>query len=86
MPSQIAKSLFDKNIKSAKDCLTLYYAIENLKPQDVNAKWLLRAAIVFTVSALDAYFHDKIRYSVEEKQMGTLVQREIKRDIKLDMG
>jgi hypothetical protein len=44
--------------------LALYTVVEKLKPQNVNAKWLLRAAIVFTVSALDAYFHDKIKYRI----------------------
>ena len=64
MPAHTAKSLFDQNIKSAEDCLALYDAIEELKPRDLEIKWMLRASVVFIVSALDSYFHDKIRYSV----------------------
>ena len=30
----------------------------------MNIKWLLRAAVVFALSALDTYFHDKIKYRV----------------------
>jgi len=64
MPSHSAKSLFDKNIRSAKDCHALYHRVKKLDPVDVNIKWILRAAIVFTVSALDAYFHDKVKYRI----------------------
>jgi hypothetical protein len=64
MPSHSAKSLFEKNIRSAKDCATLYHKVKTLDPEDVNIKWILRAAIVFTVSALDAYFHDKVKYRI----------------------
>ena len=31
---------------------------------NVNLDWLLRASIVFAVSALDTYFHDKVKYKV----------------------
>ena len=64
MPTHTASRLFDKNIKSAKDCLVLYNEVEKLDPQGVNIKWILRAIIVFTVSALDAFFHDKVKYRV----------------------
>ena len=64
MPTHTAKSLFEKNIKSAKDCVALYDTISKLKPGKVNIKWVLRSAVVFTVSALDTYFHDKIKYRV----------------------
>jgi hypothetical protein len=56
-----AKSLFDQNIESAESCLKLYDGIEKLS-SSLNISWLLRAAIVFAISALDAYFHDKVRY------------------------
>lgn len=59
-----AKSLFDKNIQSAKECLQLYDSLIALKPKKVNPEWILRASVVFTVSAIDTYFHDKIRYKV----------------------
>jgi hypothetical protein len=57
-----AIKLFDQNIESAKNCAKLYAAIASLKPRDVDVTWVLRAALVFAVSSLDAYFHDKIRY------------------------
>lgn len=61
MTTHSAKSLFDKNIDSAKTCVSLYDSVSMLQPSlDVN--WLLRAAVVFAVSSLDAFFHDKIRY------------------------
>jgi hypothetical protein len=64
MPTHSAKSLFSKNIQSAKDSLGLYDAIVRLNPQDVDIDWVLRSAVVFTVSALDTYFHDKVKYRV----------------------
>ena len=64
MPTHSAKSLFEKNIQSAKDSLALYISIAALNPQGVDIDWVLRAAIVFAVSALDTYFHDKVKYRV----------------------
>jgi hypothetical protein len=64
MPVHTAKSLFGQNITSAKDSLALYDAIAVLSPQQVNLDWVLRAAVVFTVSSVDAYFHDKVKYRV----------------------
>jgi hypothetical protein len=63
MPVHSAQSLFDQNISSAKDCLRLYDGLSKLKIK-MNLKWLLRAAVVFAVSALDTYFHDKVKYRV----------------------
>jgi len=63
MPAHTARSLFDLNIQSAKDCLRLYEGLSKLKVK-TNVKWLLRAAVVFAVSALDTYFHDKVKYRV----------------------
>jgi hypothetical protein len=59
-----AKSLFDQNIQSAEDCLTLYQGVSQLQPKGVELTWILRAAIVFVVSAVDTYFHDKVKYKV----------------------
>jgi hypothetical protein len=58
-----AKSLFDKNIVSAQECITLY---QGMKALDTNLQihWILRAAVVFTLSAIDAYVHDKVKYRV----------------------
>ena len=72
MPKHTAKNLFERNIKSAKDCVALYNAISKLKPSKVNIKWVLRSAIVFIVSALDTYFHDKIKYRVGRFSLGNL--------------
>ena len=58
-----AKNLFELNIYSAEECIEIYDGLEKLDT-NLNTSWLLRAAVVFTVSALDAYFHDKIRYRV----------------------
>lgn len=63
MSMHSAKSLFDKNINSAADCLALFDGVVVLKTS-LQVDWILRAAIVFVVSALDAYFHDKVRYRV----------------------
>lgn len=56
MPTHSAKSLFDKNIQSAKECLQLYDSLIALKPKKVNPEWILRASVVFAVSAIDTYF------------------------------
>lgn len=64
MPTHSAKSLFATNITSAKDCLALYDGVVNLKPSGLDIEWILRACIVFAVSALDTYFHDKVKYRV----------------------
>jgi len=65
MPTHTAKSLFDQNMKSCDHLFNLYDGIERIASKDEN-KWLLRAAIVFASSALDAYFHDKVK-SLSEK-------------------
>lgn len=61
MPTHSAKSLFDSNIASADHCITLYDGIVGLQTK-LDLSWLLRAAVVFSVSALDAFFHDKVKY------------------------
>lgn len=59
--SHSAKSLFEKNIESSEKCMKLFDGLTQLQTP-LDTTWLLRAAIVFSISALDAYFHDKIRY------------------------
>ena len=78
MPVHTAKSLFDKNIRSAETCVAVYDGLAKLDTI-LNPKWMLRAAVVFAVSALDTYFHDKIKYRVGSfkldnlpKQLGNL--------------
>ncbi|MGH7989138.1 MAG: hypothetical protein ACREDS_02945, partial [Limisphaerales bacterium] len=61
MASHTAKSLFDLNIQSSDDLLKLYDGIEKLGTK-LDISWLLRAVVIFSVSALDAYFHDKVKY------------------------
>ncbi len=61
MPQHSAKSLFELNIKSADECIALFDGVEKLKT-NLQISWLLRASVVFSISALDAYFHDKVRY------------------------
>jgi hypothetical protein len=61
MPTHSAKSLFDLNMQSVDDCITLYDGVEKLGTK-LEISWLLRAAVVFSISALDAYFHDKVKY------------------------
>ena len=72
MAGHSARSLFDKSIDSADDCVALYDAIVKLKPANVNLDWILRASIVFAVSALDTSFHDKVRYRVGKYSLGSL--------------
>ena len=71
MPVHTAKGLFDKNIRSAETCLGVYDGLAKLDTT-LNPKWMLRAAIVFAVSALDTYFHDKIKYRVGSFKLGNL--------------
>lgn len=61
MASHTAKSLFDLNMKGAGQCLVLHDGIVGLN-STLDVSWLLRGVVVFSISALDAYFHDKIRY------------------------
>ncbi len=63
MATHSAKTLFDQNIESAKECLGMFDGLSKLKV-GMNLNWLLRASIVFAVSALDTYFHDKVKYRV----------------------
>src|SRR5579863_1920677 len=63
MPVHTPKSLFELNIQSAQDCLRLYEGLSKLETK-MDIRWLLRAAVVFAVSALDTYFHDKVKYRV----------------------
>jgi hypothetical protein len=71
MPSHTAKSLFELNIKNCDHLLNLYDGIEKLAPSEENL-WLLRAVVVFAASALDAYFHDKIKYRAGHYEATTL--------------
>jgi hypothetical protein len=71
MTSHSAKSLFGRNIESAKECLALYDGVHSLKTQ-LQIEWVLRAGIVFVVSALDTYFHDKVRYRVGKSSLHDL--------------
>jgi len=66
-----AISLFKKNIQSAQDCIDQYQGLLVLK-SGLNTEWLLRAAVVFIVSALDTYFHDKIKYKVGKLSLNNL--------------
>ncbi|PJZ64066.1 hypothetical protein CH371_20020 [Leptospira wolffii] len=66
-----AKSLFDLNITSADDCFKLHLGLTAVQTT-MNTEWLLRAAIVFIVSAIDTYFHDKIKYSVGKYKLNNL--------------
>ena len=56
-----ANSLFNQNIKSADECIKVFDGVSTLGTS-LEVDWLLRAAVVFAVSAMDAYFHDKIKY------------------------
>jgi hypothetical protein len=38
----------------------------------MDLEWLLRAAVVFVVSALDTYFHDKVKYRVGKFSLNDL--------------
>lgn len=58
-----ALSLFEKNMRSVRDTVKLYDGIKTLGVR-LDYDWLLRGAVVFLVSALDAYFHDRIKYGV----------------------
>jgi hypothetical protein len=72
MSTHTAKSLFDLNIQSARDSLALYDAIARLQPRGVDIGWVLRSAVVFAVSALDTYFHDKVKYRVGRYDLANL--------------
>lgn len=61
MAVHTAKSLFELNIQSSEDLIKLYDGIASLGTK-LEITWLLRAVVVFSVSALDAYFHDKVKY------------------------
>lgn len=61
MSRHTAKSLFALNIQGAEQCVKIYDGVSTLN-SNLDLDWLLRSAIVLAVSAMDAYFHDKIRY------------------------
>jgi RiboL-PSP-HEPN len=63
MRMHTAQSLFAKNIASAQECLALFDGMAALKTS-LAIDWVLRAGIVFVASALDTYFHDKVKYRV----------------------
>jgi len=71
LASHSAKSLFDKNLESATDCLKLHEGVSKLGSK-LQVDWILRAAVVFVVSALDTYFHDKVRYRVGSFSLANL--------------
>lgn len=61
MAGHTAKSLFDLNIQGAEECIRISDGVASLA-STLNLDWLLRSAVVLAVSAMDAYFHDKVRY------------------------
>jgi hypothetical protein len=71
MAAHTAKSLFDKDIESAMESLTLYDGVKALKTS-LQVEWMLRTGIVFAVSALDTYFHNKVKYRVEKYSLANL--------------
>ncbi len=71
MTTHSAKSLFDLNIESAQECIDMYDGLSNLKVT-MKLDWLLRASIVFVVSALDTYFHDKVKYKAGKFSLDSL--------------
>jgi len=52
-------------------CLDLFDHLPPPTPK-LNTRWILRAAVVFVVSAMDTYFHDKVKYRVGHYRFGTL--------------
>lgn len=71
MSRHTAKSLFDLNIQGAEQCIKIYDGVLTFGGR-LALDWLLRSAIVLTVSAMDAYFHDKIRYRVAKFALAPL--------------
>lgn len=71
MAGHTAQSLFDQNIQSADDCRALYDGMKTLQT-GLQITWVLRAGIVFVVSALDTYFHDKVKYRVGKYSLENL--------------
>jgi hypothetical protein len=71
MASHSAKTLFDKNIESATECLKLYDGVMALGTS-LKVDWVLRAGVVFAVAALDTYFHDKVKYRVGKYSLENL--------------
>lgn len=63
--SHTALSLFKLNMKSVNDTISLYEGIELLQV-NLDTDWLLRGAVVFMVSALDTYCHDRIKYGLSK--------------------
>src|SRR6266700_7429071 len=82
MPTHSAKTLFDLNIQSSEDLLKLYDGIEKLGTS-LEISWLLRAVVVFSISALDAYFHDKVKYRAGQFALQDLPPRLAKFEIPL---
>jgi hypothetical protein len=77
-----AKSLFDLNIESAKECIKQHRGLQVLQSK-LNTDWLLRAAVVFAVSALDAYFHDKVKYRIGKFRLDNMPQALARFEIEL---
>lgn len=65
VPKHSALSLFEMNMASVRDTISLFEGIEKLKV-GLDTTWLVRGAVVFLVSALDTYFHDRIKYGISK--------------------
>jgi hypothetical protein len=74
MGQHTAKSLFDLNIQGAEECLKIYDGACTLG-SSLDLEWLLRSAVVLAVSAMDAYFHDKVRYRAGKFSVDALPQQ-----------
>ncbi|PKN48140.1 MAG: hypothetical protein CVU59_00230 [Deltaproteobacteria bacterium HGW-Deltaproteobacteria-17] len=83
MAQHTAKSLFDLNIVGAKESIALYEGLDKIRV-GADITWLLRASIVFSVSAMDAYFHDKVRYRMAQFNVANLP--DALRNLQIKMG
>ena len=82
MSKHTAKSLFDLNIRGAEECLAIYDGASSLGSA-LHLDWLLRSAIVLAVSAMDAYFHDKVRYRAGKFPLNALPRQFAKLEVSL---
>lgn len=82
MAQHTAKTLFDKNVVGARVCVRLFRKLPRPTSQ-LNTRWLLRAAVVFAVSALDRYFHDKIKYRVGRLRLSALPTQLVRLEVPL---
>jgi hypothetical protein len=83
---QAALSQFEENIERIKSLIGIYQILDKQTTQVIDSSDILRAAMVFTVSALDKFIHDAARMGMLETFQGKRLETDAYKRFQLSMN